>query len=65
MTTNDIAVLAHSLTQADPTEAAKIWTNVAGNKTLAISDHKRLTHEQRLDLEEKLTREEKGKDVTC
>ena len=59
MTTNDIAVLAQSLTQASPTEAAKIWTNVAGNRTLAISVHNLLTHQQRIDLAEKLTRAEK------
>jgi hypothetical protein len=60
MTTNDITVLAQTLTQADPTEAAKIWTNVAGNRTLAISVHNLLTHQQRIDLAEKLTRAEKG-----
>jgi hypothetical protein len=63
MTTNDINALAQTLTQADPTEAARIWTNVACNKTLAISVHKLLTHEQRLDLAEKLTRAEKGQDL--
>lgn len=63
MTTNDIAVLAQSLTQASPTEAAKIWTNVAGNRTLAISVHNLLTHQQRIDLAEKLTRAEKGQNL--
>lgn len=60
MTTNDITVLAQTLTQASPSEAAKIWTNVAGNRTLAISIHKLLTQQQRIDLAEKLTRAEKG-----
>ena len=60
MTTNDITVLAQTLTQASPSEAAKIWTNVAGNKTLAIKVHKLLTHEQRLELVAKLTNAEKG-----
>jgi hypothetical protein len=63
MTTNDIATLAQTLTQADPTEAAKIWTNVAGNRTLAISVHSMLTHQQRIDLAEKLTRAEKGQNL--
>ena len=63
MTTNDITVLAQTLTQASPTEAAKIWTNVAGNRTLAISVHNLLTHEQRLELVEKLTRAEKGQKI--
>jgi len=63
MTTNDINVLAQTLTQANAAEAAKIWTNVAGNKTLAIKVHKMLTHEQRLALAEKLTRAEKGKNI--
>ena len=63
MTTNDINVLAQTLTQATPSEAARIWTNVAGNKTLAIKVHKMLTHEQRLALAEKLTRAEKGKNI--
>jgi hypothetical protein len=60
MTTNDITVLAQTLTQASASEAAKIWTNVAGNKTLAIKVHKLLTHEQRLDLAAKLMNAEKG-----
>ena len=59
MTTNDITVLAQTLTQASPSEAAKIWTNVAGNKSLAISVHKLLTQQQRIELAEKLTRAEK------
>ena len=59
MTTNDINQLALSLTQANATEAARIWTNVAGNKSLAISVHKLLTQQQRIDLAEKLTRAEK------
>ena len=59
MTTNDINVLAQTLTQASADEAAKIWTNVAGNRTLAISVHKLLTQQQRLELVEKLTRAEK------
>ena len=63
MTTNDINVLAQTLTQASATEAARIWTNVASNKTLAIKVHKMLTHEQRLDLVEKLTRVEKGQKI--
>ena len=63
MTTNDINVLAQTLTQANATEAARIWTNVAGNKTLAIKVHEQLTHEQRLALAEKLTRAEKGKNI--
>ena len=60
MTTNDINVLAQTLAQASPSEAAKIWTNVAGNKSLAISVHKLLTQQQRIDLAEKLTRAEKN-----
>ena len=60
MTTKDINVLAQTLTQASPSEAAKIWTNVAGNRTLAISIHKLLTQQQRIHLAEKLTRAEKG-----
>ena len=60
MTTKDINVLAQTLTQASPSEAAKIWTNVAGNKSLAISVHKLLTQQQRIDLAEKLTRAEKN-----
>ena len=63
MTTHDINVLAQTLTQASPTEAARIWTNVAGNRTLAISVHNLLTHEQRLELVEKLTRAEKGQKI--
>lgn len=59
MTTNDINVLAQTLTQASPSEAARIWTNVAGNKSLAISVHKLLTQQQRIELAEKLTRAEK------
>ena len=59
MTTNDINVLAQTLTQARPSEAAKIWTNVAGNKSLAISVHKLPTQQQRIELAEKLTRAEK------
>ena len=66
MTTNDITVLAQTLTQASPSEAAKIWTNVAGNRTLAIKVHKLLTQQQRLDLVEKLTRAQKikGNDIS-
>mgnify|MGYP005685789559 CR=1 FL=1 len=63
MTTNDIAVLEQSLTQASPSEAGKIWTNVAGNRTLAISVHNLLTHQQRIDLAEKLTRAEEGQKI--
>jgi len=63
MTTNDINVLAQTLTQASADEAAKIWTNVACNRTLAISVHKMLTQQQRLDLVEKLTRAEKGQNI--
>tara|TARA_R100000773_G_C4185507_1_gene93468 strand:- start:506 stop:724 length:219 start_codon:yes stop_codon:yes gene_type:complete len=63
MTTNDITVLAQTLTQASPSEAAKIWTNVAGNKSLAIKVHELLTHEQRLDLAVKLTNAEKGDNI--
>ena len=63
MTINDIATLAQTLTQADPSEAAKIWTNVAGNRTLAISVHSMLTHQERIDLAEKLTRAEKGQKI--
>ncbi len=59
MTTNDINVLDQTLTQASADEAAKIWTNVAGNRTLAISVHKLLTQQQRLELVEKLTKAEK------
>ena len=63
MTINDIATLAQTLTQADPSEAARIWTNVAGNRALAISVHSMLTHQERIDLAEKLTRAEKGQNL--
>jgi hypothetical protein len=60
MSVNDITVLAQSLTQADPSEAARIWTNVAGDKSLAIKVHKLLTHAQRIELAEKLVQSQES-----
>ncbi len=54
MTTNDIKQLITSLTQANPSEAARIWVNVASNKSLAITVHEQLTHEERKGLAQKL-----------
>ena len=54
MTTNDIKQLITSLTQATPSEAARIWINVAANKSLAIQVHEQLTHEERQGLAQKL-----------
>tara|TARA_R100000008_G_scaffold70855_1_gene48579 strand:- start:395 stop:604 length:210 start_codon:yes stop_codon:yes gene_type:complete len=62
MTTNDIKQLATSLSQADATEAARIWVNVASNKTLAIKVHEQLTREERLGLAQKLLKAENKKD---
>ena len=62
MTTNDIKQLAASLSQADATEAARIWVNVASNKTLAIKVHEQLTREERLGLAQKLLKAENKKD---
>ena len=54
MTTNDIKQLITSLTQANPSEAARIWVNVAANKSLAIKVHEQLTQEERQGLAQKL-----------
>jgi|TARA_R110002072_G_scaffold266028_1_gene424892 hypothetical protein len=54
MTTNDIKQLAVSLTEANPSEAARIWLNVAANKSLAIQVHKTLTKDERQVLANKL-----------
>ena len=62
MTTNDIKQLAASLSQADATEAARIWVNVASNKSLAIKVHEQLTREERLGLAQKLLKAENKKD---
>ena len=60
MTTNDIKQLITSLTQANPSEAARIWVNVATNKSLAIQVHESLTQEQRKNLATKLLKAENG-----
>lgn len=60
MTANDIKQLITSLTQANPSEAARIWVNVASNKSLAIQVHESLTQEQRKSLATKLLKAEKG-----
>ena len=60
MSVNDITVLAQSLTKANPKEAARIWTNVAGDKSLAIQVHEQLTQEERQGLASKLVQAEKG-----
>ena len=60
MTTNDIKQLITSLTQANPSEAARIWVNVAANKSLAIKVHEQLTKEQRRGLAAKLMNAENG-----
>jgi hypothetical protein len=60
MTTNDIKQLITSLTQANPSEAARIWVNVAANKSLAIQVHEQLTQEERQGLAAKLMNAEKG-----
>ena len=60
MTTNDIKHLITSLTQANPSEAARIWVNVATNKSLAIQVHENLTQEQRKNLATKLLKAENG-----
>ncbi len=60
MTTNDIKRLAATIANATPSEAAKIWINVAANKQLAIQVHQNLTKEQREGLAFKLVQAEKG-----
>tara|TARA_B100001094_G_C17613208_1_gene522246 strand:- start:114 stop:332 length:219 start_codon:yes stop_codon:yes gene_type:complete len=60
MTANDIKQLITSLTQANPSEAARIWVNVASNKSLAIQVHESLTQEQRKSLATKLLKAENG-----
>jgi len=60
MTANDIKQLITSLTQANPSEAARIWVNVASNKSLAIQVHESLTQEQRKNLATKLLKAENG-----
>ena len=62
MTTNDIKQLIASLTQANPSEAARIWINVAANKSLAIQVHEQLTHEERQGQAQKLLKVENKKD---
>ncbi len=54
MNSSDIKQLITSLTQATPSEAARIWVNVASNKSLAIRVHEQLTHEERRGLAQKL-----------
>jgi hypothetical protein len=61
MTTNDIKQLITSLTQANPSEAARIWVNVASNKSLAIKVHELLTQEERQGLAQKLLKVENKK----
>jgi len=60
MTSNDIKQLITSLTQANASEAARIWVNVASNKSLAIQVHESLTQEQRKSLATKLLKAENG-----
>ena len=60
MTTNDIKQLAATIANAAPSEAAKIWINIAANKQLAIQVHQNLTKEQREGLASKLIQAEKG-----
>ena len=60
MTTNDIKQLAATIASAAPSEAAKMWINIACNKQLAIQVHQTLTKEQREGLASKLVQAEKG-----
>jgi hypothetical protein len=62
MTANDIKHLINSLIQANPSEAARIWVNVASNKSLAIKVHEQLTQEERQGLAQKLLKVENKKD---
>ena len=63
MTTNDIKRLATSLTEASPSEAARIWLNVAANKSLAIQVHKAMSKDERQTLANKLMKAEKGENL--
>jgi len=60
MTTNDIKQLAATIANATPSEAARMWINIAANKSLAIQVHEILTKEQRQGLASKLIQAEKG-----
>jgi len=60
MTTNDIKQLAATIATATPSEAARIWINIAANKKLAIRVHETLTQEQRKGLASKLMKAEKS-----
>ena len=62
MTSKDIKQLIASLTQANPSEAARIWVNVASNKSLAIKVHEQLTQEERQGLAQKLLKADNKKD---
>ena len=62
MTSKDIKQLIASLTQANPSEAARIWVNVASNKSLAIKVHEQLTQEERQGLAQKLLKADIKKD---
>jgi len=62
MTSKDIKQLITSLTQANPSEAARIWVNVASNKSLAIKVHEQLTQEERQGLAQKLLKADIKKD---
>ena len=62
MTSKDIKQLIASLTQANPSEAARIWVNVASNKSLAIKVHEQLTNEERQGLAQKLLKADIKKD---
>jgi hypothetical protein len=54
MTTNDIKQLAATIANASPSEAAKMWINIAANKSLAIKVHEYLSQEERQGLAQKL-----------
>ena len=60
MTTNDIKQLAATIANASPSDAARMWVNIAANKQLAIQVHQNLTKEQREGLASKLIQAEKG-----
>jgi hypothetical protein len=60
MTTNDIKQLAATIANATPSEAARMWINIASNKSLAIQVHENLTKEQRKSLATKLLKAENG-----
>tara|TARA_R100000700_G_C3138953_1_gene121411 strand:- start:639 stop:857 length:219 start_codon:yes stop_codon:yes gene_type:complete len=60
MTANDIKRLAATIANASPSDAARMWVNIAANKQLAIQVHQNLTKEQREGLAFKLVQAEKG-----